>query len=44
MVAKAGGASDPELDIFAGKQTPAVREAADTAAKKWLSTVAATRP
>jgi TPR repeat protein len=44
MVAKAGGASDPELDIFAGKQTPAVREAADKAAKKWLSTVAATRP
>jgi TPR repeat protein len=44
MVAKAGGASDPELDIFAGKQTPAVREAADKAAKKWLSTVAAARP
>jgi hypothetical protein len=44
LVAKAGGASDPELDIFAGKQTPAVREAADKAAKKWLSTVAAARP
>jgi TPR repeat protein len=44
MVAKAGGASDPDLDIFAAKQMPAVREAADKAAKKWLSTVASVRP
>ncbi len=44
MVAKAGGASDPDLDVFAGKQTPEVREAADKAAKKWLSTMAPARP
>ena len=44
MVAKAGGASDPDLDIFVSKQTPAIREAADKAAKKWLSTVAPARP
>ena len=40
MVAKAGGASDPDLDVFAAKQKPEVREAADTGAKKWLSTTA----
>ena len=28
IVAKAGGASDPELDVFAAKQTPAVTRAA----------------
>ena len=44
IIAKAGGASDPELDVFAAKQKPAVRDAADKAAKKWLSTVAAARP
>jgi TPR repeat protein len=44
LVAKAAGDSDPELDTFASKQTPAVRAAADAAAKKWLSTVAALRP
>jgi hypothetical protein len=44
LVAKAAGDSDPELDAFASKQTPDVRAAADTAAKKWLSTVAARRP
>ena len=38
LIAKAAGASDPELDAFAAKQTPAVRDAADKAAKKWLST------
>ena len=43
IVAKAGGASDPELDAFAGKQTQQVRDAAEAAAKKWLST-AAPRP
>jgi hypothetical protein len=40
LIAKAGGASDPELDVFAGKQTPQVRDAAQKAANKWLSTVA----
>jgi TPR repeat protein len=44
IVAKAGGASDPELDVFAGKQKPEVRDAAQKAASKWLSTVAAQRP
>jgi TPR repeat protein len=44
IIAKAAGASDPELDAFAGKQTQDVRDAADKAAKKWLSTVAALRP
>jgi uncharacterized protein len=44
LVAKAGGNSDPELDVFASKQSQAVRDAADQAAKKWLSTVAAQRP
>jgi hypothetical protein len=44
MVAKAGGASDPDLDVFAGKQNPEVREAADKGAKKWLSTTAPARP
>jgi TPR repeat protein len=44
LVAKAGGGSDPELDVFASKQTQAVRDAADQAAKKWLSTAVAQRP
>jgi len=44
IIAKAGGASDPELDLFAGKQTQAVRDAAQQAASKWLSTQAALRP
>jgi len=44
MIAKAGGAGDPDLDVFAAKQQPAVREAADQAAKKWLSTFVAARP
>ena len=44
MIAKAGGAGDIDLDVYAGKQKPEVREAADAAAKKWLSTVAALRP
>jgi hypothetical protein len=38
IVAKAGGASDPELDLFASKQTPEVRAKAEEEAKKWLST------
>ena len=41
IIAKAAGASDPELDVFAAKQTQAVRDAAEKAAKKWLSTAAA---
>jgi TPR repeat protein len=44
IVAKAGGIGDPELDVFASKQSQTVRDAADTAAKKWLSTVVAQRP
>ena len=40
LIAKAGGAGDPELDVFASKQKPDVRDAADKAAKKWLSTAA----
>ena len=43
-IAKAGGASDPDLDVFAGKQKPEVRDAADKGAKKWLSTAAPARP
>ena len=39
IVAKAGGSSDPELDVFAGKQTQQVRDAAVKAANKWLSTL-----
>jgi len=44
LVAKAGGSGDPDLDVFASKQSQAVRDAADQSAKKWLSTVAAPRP
>jgi hypothetical protein len=44
VIAKAGGAGDPDLDIFVAKQPPPVREAADQAAKKWLSTIASARP
>jgi len=44
IVAKAGGASDPDLDVFAGKQPQAVRDAAQKAADKWMSTLKAPRP
>src|ERR1700730_2346707 len=44
VIAKGSGAGDPELDLFAGKQKPEVRDAAEKAASKWLSTVAALRP
>jgi hypothetical protein len=37
IIAKAGGAGDPEIDLFASKQTPEVRAAAEQAAKKWLA-------
>ena len=40
IIAQAGGSSDPDLDVFAGKQTKEVRDAADAAAKKWLATAA----
>jgi hypothetical protein len=43
-IAKAAGAGDPELDVFAGKQTQQVRDAAALAAKKWLSTQASVKP
>ncbi len=38
-IAKAGGRGDPEVDQFAAKQKPEDRDAADKAAKKWLSTM-----
>jgi hypothetical protein len=44
IIAKANGAGDPELDIFAAKQPADVRAEAEKAAAKWLSTVAALRP
>ena len=44
MIAKTAGAGDPELDAFMARQTPQIREAADKAAKKWLSTMAAVAP
>ncbi|WP_137043495.1 tetratricopeptide repeat protein [Pseudolabrys sp. FHR47] len=43
-IAKAAGAGDPELDVFVSKQSPQVREAADKAAKKWMSTLAEVAP
>ena len=39
IIAKAGGDSDPDLDAFAAKQTQQVRDAAEKAAKKWMSTL-----
>jgi hypothetical protein len=39
IVAKAGGAGDPDLDVFAGQQPQAIRDAAQKAADKWLSTL-----
>src|ERR1017187_9657100 len=44
LIAKAGGAGDPELDVFVAKQKPELRDAAEKAVAKWLSTVAALRP
>jgi hypothetical protein len=43
IIAKAAGAGDPDLDLFASQQTQAVRDAADQAAKKWMATVAGLR-
>ena len=39
IIAKAGGDSDPDLDAFAGSQTQQVRDAAEKAAKNWMSTL-----
>ena len=39
IIAKAGGRGDPEIDQFAAKAKPEERDAADKAAKKWLSTL-----
>ena len=44
IVAKTGGAGDPDLDVFAAKQPQAVRDAAQKAADKWLSTLKEPRP
>ncbi len=44
IIAKAAGAGDPELDLFASKQPQAVRDAAEKAAKKWQSTLVALKP
>ncbi len=44
FIAKDAGAGDPELDVFANKQTAELRDGADKAARKWLSTIAALRP
>jgi TPR repeat protein len=41
LIAKAGGAGDPDLDVFAGKQSNDVQTAAKAAANKWLSSEAA---
>src|SRR5579885_3442561 len=38
LIAQAGGSSDPELDVFASKQSKDVRDAAERAARKWLAT------
>jgi uncharacterized protein len=38
IISKAGGASDPDLDLFAAKQPADVRDAAQKEADKWLST------
>ena len=40
IIAKAGGAGDPELDLFVSKQSADVRAAAEKEAKKWLAGVA----
>jgi TPR repeat protein len=39
IVAKAAGAGDPDLDAFAAKQPQQVRDAADKAAQRWMSTL-----
>jgi TPR repeat protein len=44
IIAKAAGASDPELDLYASRQPKDVRDAAEAAARKWLSTAVAVAP
>jgi TPR repeat protein len=44
LIAKAGGAGDADLDIFANKQSAELQTAAKTAANKWLSGQAAQQP
>jgi hypothetical protein len=36
IAAKAGGAGDPQLDDFVGKQSQETRAAAEMAAKPWI--------
>jgi TPR repeat protein len=43
MISKAGGATDHYLDEFAQKQPPSIREAAEKAAKPWLTMLTASR-
>jgi TPR repeat protein len=43
IIAKAAGAGDPELDVYAAKQPQTVRDAAEKAAKTWMSTLTAPR-
>jgi TPR repeat protein len=44
LIAKKAGAGDPDLDAYAAKQPASVREAAQKAADKWMSTIVALRP
>jgi TPR repeat protein len=44
IVSKAGGASDPELDIYTSKQKPSDREKAEALAKKWLASADGHQP
>jgi TPR repeat protein len=43
LIAKKAGAGDPELDAYAARQTASVRDTAQKAADKWLSTLVALR-
>jgi TPR repeat protein len=43
IAAKAGGASDPQLDEFMGRQTKEIRGAAELAAKTWIDYAATFR-
>jgi hypothetical protein len=43
-IAKAGGAGDPQLDLFVAKQPQTVRDAAEAAAKKWMASLVVLRP
>jgi TPR repeat protein len=44
LIAKQAGAGDPDLDAYAAKQSASVRDAAQKAADKWMSTTVALRP